>query len=167
MFDHHGKKWVGKYMMQSEKTNLSAPAQDNILLILSTWKGWTRTLKINSVQKGRARNQGNLWKGQNRSISPDVEAFLAAVLDKVLVAANPSCLKGLGAMQVYKTIHAMMPFMSSPQKRAARAHQKRDGQRGGTHQHQPENNSGSMTWITLNSRHVDCCVKNQFALVLM
>ena len=26
---------------------------------------------------------------------PDVEAFLAAVLDKVLVAANPSCLKGL------------------------------------------------------------------------
>merc|ERR1719318_221865 len=26
---------------------------------------------------------------------PDVEAFLAAVLDKILVAANPSCLKGL------------------------------------------------------------------------
>merc|ERR550534_484039 len=26
---------------------------------------------------------------------PDVEAFLAAVLDKVLIAANPSCLKGL------------------------------------------------------------------------
>ena len=26
---------------------------------------------------------------------PDVEAFLAAVLDEVLVAANPSSLKGL------------------------------------------------------------------------
>ena len=28
---------------------------------------------------------------------PDVEAFLATVLHKVLVAANPSCLKGLRA----------------------------------------------------------------------
>ena len=28
---------------------------------------------------------------------PDVETFLAAVLDKVLVAANPSSLKGLEA----------------------------------------------------------------------
>jgi hypothetical protein len=26
-------------------THLSAPAQDNILLILTMWKGWTRTLK--------------------------------------------------------------------------------------------------------------------------
>ena len=31
------------------------------------------------------------------SAQPDVEAFLAAVLHKVLVAANPSSLKGLKA----------------------------------------------------------------------
>ena len=159
MFDHHLKLKVDDC---ETVANLSAPAQDNILLILSTWKGWTRTLKINSVQKGHARNQGNLWKGQNRSISPDVEAFLAAVLDKVLVAANPSRLKGLKS----KTYILRSFRMSSPQRRAAQAHQRQDGQRGGTRQHQPGkkelNNLGTWQGTSFEGAYND-----QFALVLM
>ena len=56
----------------------------NILLIRSTWKGWTRTL-------GRASEIDQL----RHILVPDVEGLLAAVLDHVLVAADPGGLKVL------------------------------------------------------------------------
>merc|ERR1719210_715544 len=46
--------------------SLSAPAQDNILLILSTWKGWTRTL---------------MWK-------PSLPQFLTRYLLQQILAAS-------------------------------------------------------------------------------
>ena len=72
-------------------------------------------------------------------MQPDVEAFLAAVLDKVLVAANPSRLKGL--KQKFRNLGFLRGRCSEPhppQRRSARAHQRRDGQRGGTRRHRPE-----------------------------